>query len=298
MLPVGWGAADMASIPVFRTVADMRAQVAEWRKAGNRIALVPTMGHLHEGHLSLIRAGLERAERVITTIFVNPTQFGAGEDLDSYPRNEASDLALIEGAGGHAAFVPLLSVMYPEGFATRVTVERLTEPLCGVTRPGHFDGMTQIVTKLLIQAGADFAMFGQKDWQQVAVVQRLALDLDIVTEIVGVPIVRDEFGLALSSRNSYLSDAELEVARQFNVILSGAAAEIADGVEAAAVCERAAEAVLAAGFSKVDYVECRTADELELVEGSPDKPSRVFSAAHLGGTRLIDNHAVTKPKSG
>ncbi|MCP5074242.1 MAG: 4-phosphopantoate--beta-alanine ligase, partial [Rhodobacteraceae bacterium] len=230
-------------------------------------------------------------EHVITTIFVNQTQFGAGEDLESYPRDEVSDLTLIEEAGGHAAFVPLLSVMYPDGFATRVTVDGLTEPWCGANRPGHFDGVTQIVTKLLNQAGADFAMFGEKDWQQLAVVRRLARDLDIATEIVGVPIVRDEFGLALSSRNSYLSTADLAVARQFNVILRGAAAEIVAG-DATTACEKAAAEILAAGFLKVDYVECRTADGLELVAGSPKVPSRVFGAARLGGARLIDNHAV------
>ena len=282
----------MASIPVFRTVAEMREQVADWRIKGKKIALVPTMGHLHKGHLALIHAGLERADRVITTIFVNPTQFGAGEDLESYPRNEASDLALIEGAGGHAAFVPLLSVMYPAGFATRVTVEGLTDPLCGTTRPGHFDGVTQVVTKLLIQAQADFAMFGEKDWQQLAVVRRLVLDLDIPTQIVGVPIVRDAFGLALSSRNSYLAQAEILVAQQFNVILSGAAAEIAAGAEAGPVCARATKAVLAAGFLRVDYVECRAADDLQLVERIADGVCRVFGAAYLGGARLIDNHPV------
>ncbi|MCP5085762.1 MAG: pantoate--beta-alanine ligase [Rhodobacteraceae bacterium] len=280
------------TIPVFRTVAEMRAQVADWHAADKKIALVPTMGHLHQGHLALIRAGLVTADRVITTIFVNPTQFGAGEDLESYPRDETSDLALIKGEGGHAAFVPLLSEMYPEGFATRVTVDGLTEPLCGASRPGHFDGVTQIVTKLLIQAGADFAMFGEKDWQQLAVVRRLTRDLDIATEVVGVPIVRDDFGLALSSRNSYLSDAELQVARRFNVHLRAAAAEIAAGGAAAAACEKAAAEILAAGFLKVDYVECRTADGLELVTGSPGCRSRVFGAARLGGARLIDNHAV------
>ncbi|GLQ36222.1 pantothenate synthetase [Amylibacter marinus] len=277
---------------IFRTVADMRAQVALWRAAGDRIALVPTMGGLHAGHQSLVSRGVQMADRVITTIFVNPTQFGAGEDLDSYPRQEAVDVAMIAESGGAGVFIPSAREMYPEGFATKVEVAGLTDMLCGARRPGHFDGVTQVVSKLLNQAGADMALFGEKDWQQLAVIRRMVQDLDIPTRIVGVPIVRDDYGLALSSRNSYLSDLQLEVARKMNVILKRAAYDIGTGGPAQAQCATAAQAILDAGFESIDYVECRDAQDLSLIEEVGDRPARLFAAAHLGSARLIDNLAV------
>lgn len=283
----------MPDFQTFRTVDEMRTQVAAWRADGLTIGLVPTMGGLHSGHQKLVTRAAKKCDRVIATIFVNPTQFGAGEDLDSYPRTEIEDSKMIAGAGGHAAFVPSVSEMYPDGFATTVRVEGLTEMLCGATRPGHFDGVTQVVSKLLNQAGADMAFFGEKDWQQLAVIRRMARDLDIPTKIMGVPTVRDDFGLALSSRNGYLDAAQIDVARQFNVILRKAAYDIASGGFASDECAKAAQAILDAGFERIDYIECRDAHSLELIDRVEDQECRIFAAAYLGRARLIDNHAVS-----
>lgn len=277
---------------IFRTIADMRQQVAVWRSQGKSIALVPTMGGLHEGHLALIGAGLSKADRVIVSVFVNPTQFGENEDLDAYPSDWQADLAAITDMGGHGVFLPRVSEIYPEGFSTRVEVDGLTEVLCGLSRPGHFNGVTQVVTKLLNQAQADFAMFGEKDWQQLAVVRRLVRDLDIPTEICGVGVVRDAHGLALSSRNAYLDARELKIARSFNKALRTAASEIALGGEISTACARARAAILDAGFRSVDYVECRYADDLGQVDLFSSRACRIFGAAHLGRARLIDNHLV------
>lgn len=278
---------------IFRTVEEMRAQVADWKAEGLRVGLVPTMGGLHAGHLTLVETALKNTDRVIATIFVNPTQFGEGEDLDSYPRTEDKDSRMIGDTGGHAVFIPSVEVMYPTGFSTRVEVDGLTDVLCGKTREGHFDGVTQVVAKLLNQAGADEAFFGEKDWQQLAVIRRMVRDLDIPTNIKGVPTVRDEYGLALSSRNGYLSEDQIDVARQFNVILRKAAYDIGTGGDAATCCAEAAEKILNAGFDKIDYVECRDAESLELVEKAEGRVARIFAAAFLGPARLIDNHAVS-----
>jgi len=283
----------MSDLALFRTVQDMRDQVATWRAEGLQIGLVPTMGGLHEGHQALVTRAAKKCDRVIATIFVNPTQFGEGEDLDSYPRTEKADCEKIDAAGGHGVFAPSVSEMYPDGFSTTVRVEGLTDMLCGASRPGHFDGVTQVVSKLLNQAGADMAFFGEKDWQQLAVIRRMVRDLDIPTKIMGVPTVRDEFGLALSSRNGYLSADEIEIARQFNVILRKAAYDIASGGFASEECAKAADAILAAGFDRIDYIECRDAHSLEAIERIDDEEARIFGAAYLGRARLIDNHAVS-----
>lgn len=277
---------------VFRTIQDMRGQVSAWKADGLRVGLVPTMGNMHAGHIALVSAALQECDRVITTIFVNPTQFGAHEDLDSYPKTEKSDSAKVADAGGHAMFIPSASEMYPKGFSTRVIVDGLTDCLCGIARPGHMDGVSQIVTKLLNQAHADVAFFGEKDWQQLAVIKRLARDLDIETEIRGVPTVRDDYGLALSSRNGYLDDKKIETARKLNVILKKAAYDIAAGSYAIDECMKAAKALLKAGFSQVDYVDCRDADTLELIDKAEGRSCRIFGAAHVGRARLIDNHLV------
>jgi pantoate--beta-alanine ligase len=283
----------MSDFQTFRTVNEMRTAVAAWRTAGLTIGLVPTMGGLHSGHQKLVTRAAKKCDRVIATIFVNPTQFGAGEDLDSYPRTEIEDCKKIADAGGNAAFIPSVSEMYPDGFATTVKVAGLTDMLCGATRPGHFDGVTQVVSKLLIQAGADMAFFGEKDWQQLAVIRRMVRDLDIPTKIMGVPTVRDEFGLALSSRNGYLDDAQIEIARQFNVILRKAAYDIAAGGFAIDECAKAAQLILDAGFDRIDYIECRDAHSLELIERVDDEETRIFAAAYIGRARLIDNHSVS-----
>lgn len=276
-----------------RTVRELRECVRRWRAQGERVALVPTMGALHEGHLALVGVGRARAGRVLASIFVNPTQFGPNEDLAAYPRDEARDAALLEGAGCDLLFAPPVAEMYPEGFATSVRVARLTECLCGPVRPGHFEGVALVVTKLLNQAEADIAVFGEKDWQQLVVIRRLARDLDIATEIVGAPIVREADGLAMSSRNRYLSPAERAVAGALNRVLLAVAGRIAQGAPAGAACAAAAEALLAAGFASVDYVECRTAESLEPVaQFDPGRPARVFAAARIGRARLIDNVPV------
>jgi pantoate--beta-alanine ligase len=276
-----------------RTVRDLRARVSDWRAAGQRIAVAPTMGALHDGHLSLVTLGHIHADRVVATIFVNPTQFGQGEDLAAYPRDEVRDAAMLASVGCDLIFAPSLAEMYPPDFSTKVHVEGLTDCLCGVVREGHFDGVAQVVAKLLNQAAADFAIFGEKDWQQLAVIRRMARDLDIPTEIIGAPIIRETGGLAMSSRNRYLSDAQRAVAGHLNLVVTGAADRIASGAPVAGEMRAAAAALTAAGFEQVDYVECRGADDLSLVEQfDPSRPARVFAAARLGRARLIDNVPV------
>lgn len=278
---------------IVRTVEDLRAQVRAWRAAGLTVAVVPTMGALHEGHVSLVRHALEHADRVVATLFVNPTQFGANEDLDSYPRDEARDAGMLQAAGCGMLFAPGVTVMYPDGFATRVEVDGLTDALCGAARPGHFNGVSQVVAKLLNQAQADIAVFGQKDWQQLAVVTRMARDLDIPTRIIGAPTVREADGLAMSSRNRYLSEAERAVAPALARVMRETAEQVAGGAEAGPACRAGIDALLAAGFRSVDYLEVRTADDLAPVTRfNPTVACRIFGAAHLGRARLIDNMPV------
>jgi pantoate--beta-alanine ligase len=277
---------------VFRTVQDMRIQVAAWKADDLRVGLVPTMGNLHAGHIALVNAALDECDRVITTIFVNPTQFGVNEDLNSYPKTEKTDSEKVADAGGQAMFIPSVAEMYPPGFSTRVTVDGITDCLCGVVRPGHMDGVAQVVTKLLNQAHADVAYFGEKDWQQLVLIKRLTRDLDIDTEICGVPTKRDAYGLALSSRNGYLDAAQIDIARKLNLILKQAAYDIAAGGFAIDESTKAAKALIKAGFDKVDYVECRDADTLELIDRAEGRSCRIFGAAHVGRARLIDNHRV------
>ncbi|MCL5777075.1 pantoate--beta-alanine ligase [Limibaculum sp. FT325] len=273
-----------------RTVAELRARVASWRRQGERVALTPTMGALHEGHLSLVRLGQANARRVVATIFVNPTQFGANEDLAAYPRDEAGDAAMLEGAGCDLLFAPPVAEMYPPGFVTRVIVDGLTDVLCGAVRPGHFDGVAQVVTKLLNQAQADVAIFGEKDWQQLAVIRRLAADLDIPTRILGAPILREPDGLAMSSRNRYLTPDERAVAPALHRAIATAAASIAAGADPADATLAARAAVLDAGFASVDYIEARDAATLRPIDRfDPGRPARIFAAARLGRARLIDN---------
>lgn len=271
---------------IVRTVEDMRALVRGWRAEGLASAVVPTMGGLHEGHLSLVRRGLAEANRVVATLFVNPTQFNDAADLDAYPRDEAADAGMLAGAGCHLLFAPPVNIMYPEGFSTEVRVRGLTDCLCGAARPGHFDGVAQVVTKLLNQAQADVAIFGQKDWQQLAVVRRLARDLDIATRIVGAETVRESDGLAMSSRNRYLSPAERTIAGRLPQIMAETARSVAGGADPGRAGERGTAALEKAGFRSVDYLECRDGETLEL---STAPGARLFAAAHLGRARLIDN---------
>jgi pantoate--beta-alanine ligase len=280
-------------LDIVRTVADLRAGVAAWRRDGLSVGLAPTMGALHDGHLTLVTLARRHARRVVATIFVNPTQFGPSEDFAAYPRDEARDAAMLAGAGCDLLYAPGVAEMYPPGFATEVRVTGLTDVLCGAARPGHFDGVAQVVAKYLNQAQADVAVFGEKDWQQLAVIRRLAADLDIPTRILGAPIARDPDGLALSSRNRYLTPAERAAAPALRAALLRAAAAIRDGAAIDAALAAARDAVLAAGFSRIDYLEAR--DGLTLAPMAPDGQGtgRLFAAAFLGRARLIDNAPVT-----
>ncbi|MEL6476479.1 MAG: pantoate--beta-alanine ligase [Pseudomonadota bacterium] len=280
---------------ITRTIADHRRQIRAWQNAGARVALTPTMGALHPGHLSLVTLGRERADRVVATLFINPTQFGAGEDLSTYPHDEARDAALLEEAGCDMLFAPPLEEVYPPGFCTEVRVTGLTDCLCAASRPGHMDGVAQVVTKLLNQAGADVAIFGEKDWQQLAVIRRLAKDLDIPTEILGAPTVREADGLAMSSRNRYLDPTQRLIAARLNNVLFSAADRIAKGAPVAEECATSARTLLTAGFERVDYVEARDAETLAPLTSAPKhREGRIFAAAHLGRARLIDNVRIAR----
>src|SRR5918994_3831659 len=278
------------SSPIVRTVGDLRARIAKWRKAGERIALVPTMGALHQGHLSLAALAKKQADRAVVSIFVNPIQFGPREDFNLYPRDEAGDLQKLAGAGADLVFAPDLGEMYPPGFSTRVNVGDLTEDLCGAARPNHFDGVATVVTKLLLQCAPDIAIFGEKDYQQLLVIKLLVRDLNIPVEIVGAPIVRESDGLALSSRNAYLSPAERKIAPLLHRTIVEIAADLANGRGADDAAEAARFKLEAAGF-RVNYVAVRHPDNLNPLHG-PVKQARVLAAAFLGKTRLIDNVPV------
>jgi pantoate--beta-alanine ligase len=280
-----------AHLATVRTVADLRAQVRAWREAGERIGFTPTMGALHEGHLSLVRLARTRTTRVVASVFVNPTQFAPHEDFDAYPRDEAGDAALLAAAGCDLLFAPNVGEMYGPGASTTVTVAGVSEPLDGQARPSHFPGVATVVTKLLNQCAPDVAVFGEKDFQQLQVIRRLVRDLDIPVEIVGAPIVREPDGLALSSRNAYLTAQERPVAAELNRALTAAVAALRGGSRVDAVESQAVDALRTAGFGRIDYVEVRDPDTLaRLGPGPLTAPGRILAAA-LGRTRLIDNMA-------
>ncbi|CCG42915.1 pantoate--beta-alanine ligase [Magnetospirillum molischianum] len=279
-------------VDIVRAVADLRNRVRYWRDQGLGVALVPTMGALHQGHMSLISHALEVADRVVASIFVNPIQFGPGEDFARYPRQEAEDAAQLSKAGCHLLFAPQVAEMYPDGFSTQVRVTGLSEGLCGAARPGHFDGVSTVVSKLLLQVQPSVALFGEKDYQQLAVIRRMVRDLDIPVSVRGVEIVREEDGLALSSRNAYLTAEQRAIAPALYRVLCATAEALAAGGAASDLCPAAAQSLVAAGFDSVDYLELREADTLAPVE-SVVRPSRLLVAARLGTTRLIDNVALT-----
>ena len=280
-------------LAIARTVPALRAQIAAWRAQGLKIGLVPTMGALHEGHLSLVRLARTHADRVVASLFVNPTQFAPHEDLDAYPRDEAGDAALLAKAGCDLLYAPAVGDMYGPGFATQVTVSGVSEPLDGQARPHHFAGVATVVSKLLIQCAPDVAVFGEKDYQQLQVIRRLAADLDLPVEIIGGPIVRAPSGLALSSRNAYLSDIERGVAERLNVILAAAVKALRNGAPIDSVEATGAAALTATGFDRIDYFEVRDAASLErLPTAKVTRPARILAAAVIGKTRLIDNMAV------
>jgi pantoate--beta-alanine ligase len=284
---------DHPPLPIARTVEALRETVGGWRRQGLSVSFVPTMGALHEGHLTLVREAGQRADRVVASVFVNPTQFAAHEDLGTYPRREAQDAELLAGAGCHLLFAPTVEEMYPDGFSTAVSVGGPSQGLETDFRPHFFGGVAVVVAKLLNQVQADVAVFGEKDYQQLLVVRRMARDLNIPTEIVGSPTERDGHGLALSSRNAYLSEAELAIARRLNGVLAEAAIKAADKRPLAAVERDAYAELLKAGFERVDYVAARQAEDLAVfANGVVDAPARILAAAWLGKTRLIDNMAV------
>ncbi len=276
------------------SAAEIHAQSMLWRMQGKTIGLVPTMGALHAGHLSLIREAVKICDKVIISIFVNPMQFRAGEDFDAYPRTLDEDREKIAALGFEdmlVVYTPEASEIYPRGFATSVSVKGLTEVLCGASRPGHFDGVATIVTKLLVQTSPGYAFFGEKDYQQLLVVRRLAKDLNIQCEIVGCPIVREMDGLAMSSRNAYLSSQERSIAPILYQTLNDVAEPIRSGIHVATALEAGKDALAIAGFDPIDYFDYRTSTTLEKLDRY-EPGGRLLAAAHLCGTRLIDNCEV------
>ena len=278
--------------PIVRTRDDLRAMTRGWRQAGETIGVVPTMGALHDGHLSLVARAKDMSERVIVTIFVNPKQFNNPEDLANYPRTEHEDARKLERFAVDAIYVPDGAQMYPDGFATTVSVDGLTDVLCGAHRPGHFDGVATVVTKLFTQTSADLAFFGEKDFQQLQVVRRMSRDLDLGVEVVGCPTIREIDGLAMSSRNLLLSDQARSRASALHEVMEEMAEALSDGAEISRLLPDARARLAAAGFGDIDYLEMRTNDTLALIERA-EEPARLFAAAWMAGVRLIDNIDVT-----
>ena len=273
---------------VVRTIAELRQHTSRWHVEGQTIGLVPTMGALHDGHLSLIKIAQQKCNRVIATIFVNPRQFLPDEDFEEYPRDEDRDIKKLVEMGVDLLFAPNASEMYQPDASTTVVISKLTDCLCATSRPGFFDGVGTVVTKLLIQALPDIAIFGEKDYQQLLIIKRLARDLDIPAQIIGAPTIREADGLAVSSRNVYLSQNNRETASNVFKILKKTATTIALGNDILVACEEARSELIFAGFSEIDYFEARHSKTLELIEKF-ETSGRLFAAVWLGSTRLIDN---------
>ena len=272
-----------------QTVSDVRLVVSRWRNSGETIALVPTMGAIHEGHLSLISKAQNMCSRVVASLFVNPTQFGENEDFQTYPMNETVDTKILRGAGVDLLFLPSADEIYPKGFSTSITVSSLTNELCGAHRPGHFPGVATVVAKLLLQIFPDAAIFGEKDYQQLMVIRQMVRDLDIRSEIVGVATKREKDGLALSSRNRYLTVNERIMApKLFHVLCAVAKVAKKTPADLINICENAKEDLAKVGFSSVEYLSVCDSKTLKPLEELVPH-ARVFSAVHLGKARLIDN---------
>ena len=277
--------------PILRRLSDLRSLTATWRRAGQTIGVVPTMGALHDGHLSLVRQAKAACDRVIVTIFVNPKQFNSAEDLAKYPRTEQKDAEKLFPLSVDSLWVPDADQMYPAGFASTVSVSGLTDLLCGAHRPGHFDGVATVVAKLFLQTGADCAFFGEKDFQQLQVVRRMTADLDIPTQVVGCTTVREGDGLAMSSRNLRLEPQARVAAAALYRELTTIGAGLAQGEDWGSLHADALDGLRAAGFDQVEYLELRACDDLALLE-APTAEARLFAAAWIGGVRLIDNIAI------
>jgi len=278
-------------VQIIRDIATLHRAVSALKQGGKSVALVPTMGALHEGHLSLVRMARRVADHVVVSIFVNPTQFGPNEDFAAYPRDEARDAALLVEEQTALLWAPDVAVMYPEGHGTHIEVAELGADYCGAARPGHFDGVATVVAKLFNQVRPDMAIFGEKDWQQLAIIRRMARDLDFSLDILGAPIARDTDGLALSSRNAYLTDEQRIAAAAFPRALEAAAEAIAGGSDVGGALFEAEAAILAGGFDSVDYVALADANSLERLT-QLRQPARLLAAARIGKTRLIDNWPV------
>ena len=278
------------------TLEMLRSKVAQLRTGGATIGLVPTMGALHEGHLTLVRRAREACDHVVASIFVNPTQFGPNEDLDAYPRQLAEDSAMLEAEGCALLWAPTVDAMYPHGFVSNISVSTVSEGFCGAKRPGHFDGVATVVCKLFNQVMPDKAFFGEKDFQQLAVIRAMARDLDLTrphhTDIIGVPTVREPDGLAMSSRNRYLSAEHRAAAATLPREMKEAIARIEDGQEIAPTLAALEDELLGAGFSSVDYATLADAKSLKPLEVMGTDAARLLVAARIGGTRLIDNMGV------
>ena len=282
---------DQPLARVARTIAELRDQIASWRRSGHDVALVPTMGGLHDGHLALVRHARAQCERIVVSIFVNPTQFHQADDFQRYPRDLEGDRARLAPLGVELVFAPDAGEMYADGFATTVSVRDLSAGLCGPHRPGHFDGVATVVAKLLLQSRPDVAVFGEKDWQQLQIVRRMVRDLDIAVRIDAVATVREADGLAMASRNVFLSPEERKIAAALPRVLGRLVADLSGGAEAGPALARGRADLAHAGIVKIDYLEVVEAATLKPV-ARVNGPARVAIAAWVGRTRLIDNMAV------